>query len=101
MAPGFAELLMYTAPKRVREAQEQWLGRTLKLLTEERLDAQALELEQLWLSPQLLVTQACGYPLMTSLRGQVQLVGRPVYQLPNSSDGHHCSVLVARSDDAR
>lgn len=101
MAQGFAELLMYVAPERVRQAQELWLGRVLELLGAERLDAKALDLKQLWLSPQLLLTQACGYPLMTLLRGQVRVVGRPVYQLPNSAHGNHCSLLVARADDPR
>ena len=101
MPQGFAELVMYVAPQRVREAQEQWLIRILEILSVTRLDAQALDLKQLWLSPQLLLAQTCGYPLMKTLRGQVQVVGRPVYQLPHSSGGHHCSLIVARADDPR
>jgi ABC-type phosphate/phosphonate transport system substrate-binding protein len=101
MSQGFAELLMYVAPPRVREAQEQWLTRVLEILSATRLDAQALGLKQLWLSPQLLLTQTCGYPLMKILRGQVQVVGRPVYQLPHSAGGNHCSLIVARADDPR
>lgn len=101
MAQGFAELPMYVAPQRVRVAQEQWLQHVLGILSEERRDAQGLDLESLWLSPDLLLTQTCGYPLMTRLRGQVQVVGRPVYRLPNSQDGNHCSLLVARADDSR
>jgi ABC-type phosphate/phosphonate transport system substrate-binding protein len=101
MSQGFAELLMYVAPPRVREAQEQWLTRVLEILSATRLDAQALDLKQLWLSPQLLLTQTCGYPLMKILRGQVQVVGRPVYQLPHSAGGNHCSLIVARADDPR
>lgn len=98
---GFAELLMYVAPERVRHAQQQWLSRVLEILSVERLDAEVLDLAALWLSPRLLVTQTCGYPLMTALRGQVQVIGRPVYQLPHSAGGNHCSVLVARADDER
>lgn len=101
MSQGFAELLMYVAPPRVREAQEQWLTRVLEILSATRLDAQALDLKQLWLSPQLLLAQTCGYPLMKILRGQVQVVGRPVYQLPHSAGGNHCSLIVARADDPR
>ncbi|MFJ3481977.1 phosphate/phosphite/phosphonate ABC transporter substrate-binding protein [Pseudomonas sp. NPDC090202] len=101
MSQGFAELLMYVAPPRVRVAQEQWLERVLERLGAQRLDASALDLHGLWLSPQMLLTQTCGYPLMTALRGQVQVVGRPAYQLPHSRDGQHCSLLVARVDDPR
>lgn len=96
MPQGFAELLMYVAPPRIEQAQEQWLNRVLDILGVQRLDAQGLELKALWLSPQLLLAQTCGYPLMTQLRGKVQVVGRPVYQLPHSADGNHCSLLIAR-----
>ncbi len=101
MTHVFAELSMYVAPKRVRQAQEQWLHRVLETLSAKRLDARALELLQLWLSPQLLLAQTCGYPLMTALRGRVQVIGRPVYLLPNSADGDHCSLLIARANDPR
>jgi ABC-type phosphate/phosphonate transport system substrate-binding protein len=111
MPQGFAELLMYVAPERVTQAQEQWLSRVLELLASSRLNAEALphkvldlkvlDLKALWLSPELLLTQTCGYPLMTQLRGQVQVVGRPVYQLPHSQDGNHCSLIMARADDPR
>jgi ABC-type phosphate/phosphonate transport system substrate-binding protein len=101
MPQGFAELLMYVAPARIQQAQEQWLDRVLDILGVQRLDAHGLDLHALWLSPQLQLTQTCGYPLMTVLRGKVQLVGRPAYQLPHSADGKHCSLLIARGDDPR
>ena len=101
MAQGFAELLMYVSPQRVEQAQSRWLTRVLEILGQERLDLADLNLHQLWLSPQLLLSQTCGYPLMTALRGQVQVVGRPVYELPHASEGFHCSLLVARADDPR
>jgi ABC-type phosphate/phosphonate transport system substrate-binding protein len=105
MQTGFAELLMYVAPQRIEQAQQQWLQQITRILGVERLDAQAAglasDLMALWLSPQLLLTQTCGYPLMTALRGKVQVVGRPVYQLPHSAEGAHCSLLVARADDSR
>jgi ABC-type phosphate/phosphonate transport system substrate-binding protein len=105
MQTGFAELLMYVAPQRIEEAQQQWLQQITQILGVEPLDAQAgglaSDLMALWLSPQLLLTQTCGYPLMTALRGKVQVVGRPVYQLPHSAEGAHCSLLVARADDPR
>ncbi|RJX81144.1 phosphate/phosphite/phosphonate ABC transporter substrate-binding protein [Pseudomonas sp. LS-2] len=101
MLQGFAELQMYVAPERVREAQEQWLIRVLERLSATRLDPRTLDLKQLWLSPRLLLAQTCGYPLMTALHGQVQVVGRPLYQLPNASGGNHCSLIVARADDPR
>lgn len=101
MAQGFAELQMYAAPERVRDAQEAWLRRVLEILAVERLNPQGMDLGQLWLSPDLLIAQTCGYPLMTQLSDRVEVVGRPVYELPHSAGGNHCSVLVARAGDSR
>ena len=62
MSGGYAELLMYVAPAQVREANEQWLIRILELLQATRRDAGGIELLELFRSPDLLLTQTCGYP---------------------------------------
>ena len=50
-----------------------------------------------WLEPGLLLSQTCGYPLMTHLAGQVRLVGTFGYQVAGC-DGYLCrSQLVARA----
>lgn len=101
MAQHFAELLMYVAPEPIRQANERWLKRILQRLGATRRDAERLSLMDLWLSPDLLLTQTCGYPLMTALRGQVRVIGRPRYELPDSNGGNHCSLLLGRVDDSR
>lgn len=101
MIQGFAELPMYTAPDRVAEASEAWLARILDVLGAQRLPAPALGLPERWQSERLILAQTCGYPLMTLLRGRVRLLGRPVYELPHSGDGLHCSLLMVRADDPR
>ncbi|APC17941.1 phosphate ABC transporter substrate-binding protein [Pseudomonas frederiksbergensis] len=101
MISGFAELLMYVAPEPIRQANEQWLTRIVERLGVTRLSAEGLSLIELWLAPQLLLTQTCGYPLMTALRGRVRVIGRPRYELPDSSSGNHCSLLLTRADDPR
>lgn len=101
MSGGYAELLMYVAPAQVREANEQWLTRILELLQATLRDAGGMELLELFRSPDLLLTQTCGYPLLTQLQGQVQVVGRPRYEWPDSSAGRHCSVIVGRETDPR
>jgi ABC-type phosphate/phosphonate transport system substrate-binding protein len=101
MIQGFAELPMYTAPTLVQQASEAWLARIVGLLAVERLPVSELELSQVWLSPRLLLAQTCGYPLMTLLRDKVRLTGRPVYDLPHSAEGNHCSLLMVRADDRR
>lgn len=100
MIQGFAELSMYTAPERVAQASEAWLARIFEVLGAQRLQG-AFDLPELWLSNQLLLAQTCGYPLMTLLRGKVRLIGRPAYDLPNSANGLHCSLLMVRDDDPR
>ena len=101
MTRHHAELLMYAAPEPIRAANERWLARILELLGHTRLSAEGLSLPELWLSPDLLLTQTCGYPLMTALRDQVRIVGRPRYELADASAGNHCSLILARTGDPR
>ncbi|MGB8923296.1 MAG: PhnD/SsuA/transferrin family substrate-binding protein [Pseudomonas sp.] len=101
MTQHHAELLMYVAPEPIRAANECWISRILDHLGHCRLNAESLSLPELWLSPSLLLTQTCGYPLMTLLRGQVRIVGRPRYELPDASAGNHCSMILSRADDVR
>jgi ABC-type phosphate/phosphonate transport system substrate-binding protein len=101
MSERFAELLMYIAPDPIHQANERWLALILERLGTTRRTADDLSLLDLWLNPQLLLTQTCGYPLMTALRGQVRVLGRPRYELPDSHGGNHCSLLLSRADDPR
>lgn len=101
MTAHYAELLMYNAPARVRESSEAWLARILRLLGSERSGWHSEDLYGLWLQPRLLLAQTCGYPLVSRLHGKVRLLGRPHYQLADSQDGWHCSLLLVRRDDPR
>lgn len=101
MSEHYAELLMYVAPDEILQANRQWLARIFERLNLSRRNADHLDLHGLWLVPELLVTQTCGYPLMTQLRGRVRVIGRPRYELPHSSGGEHCSLLLTRDDNPR
>ena len=101
MSEHYADLRMYVAPEPIQQANQYWLARILERLKLHRLDADHLDLRGLWLAPQLLVSQTCGYPLMTQLRGQVRIIGRPRYELAHSSHGEHCSLLLTRADNPR
>ena len=101
MTQNHIELLMYVAPEPIYAANERWISRILEHLGVIRLNAENLSLPELWLSPDLLLTQTCGYPLMTALRGKVRIVGRPRYELPDASAGNHCSLILCRADDPR
>lgn len=93
-----SDLSMYLAPDEIRQAQEDWLERTLELIGERRGQDRLTDSSSRWLSPELLLSQTCGYPFVTSLRGKVRLVGRPSYKLPHSSGGDHCSLILCRAD---
>jgi ABC-type phosphate/phosphonate transport system substrate-binding protein len=54
-----------------------------------------------WLESDLLLSQACGYPLVTQLAGRVQLVGTFAYDAPGVQGMQCRSQLVCRADDAR
>jgi ABC-type phosphate/phosphonate transport system substrate-binding protein len=95
-----SDLSMYLAPARVLHAQDAWLERILEILGERRGQTQIIDLAAHWLSPDLLLSQTCGYPFVTSLRGKVRLIGRPSYELTHSSGGDHCSLLLCRADSA-
>mgnify|MGYP000300028509 FL=1 len=54
-----------------------------------------------WQESDLLLSQACGFPLMTLLAGKVQLVGTFAYQAPGVQGIHCRSQLVCRASDTR
>lgn len=54
------------------------------------------ELDAHWRDPRLLLSQACGYPLVTTLLSAVQVVGAFHYAVPGCSGIDYRSDLVAR-----
>lgn len=66
----------------------------------DRLD-QTPDLRALWTDPRLLLAQTCGYPLMTRLRTQVQLVATPVYRATGCNGVLNRSAIIVRRSDRR
>jgi ABC-type phosphate/phosphonate transport system substrate-binding protein len=56
---------------------------------------------QAWQSPDLLLSQTCGYPFRARLQGKVTYVGTPDFGVDGCAPGYYRSVLVARADDPR
>lgn len=56
---------------------------------------------QAWESPDLVLSQTCGFPYRAKLHDKVTLVASPDYGLEGCPPGYYCSVFVARADDAR
>ena len=52
-----------------------------------------------WLAPDLLLSQACGFPLVTILDQRVQVVGAFRYEAPGCEGVRNRSQLVVRADD--
>ncbi len=56
---------------------------------------------QAWQSPDLLLSQTCGYPFRSRLHGQVTYVGTPDFGVEGCAPGYYRSVFVSRADDPR
>jgi ABC-type phosphate/phosphonate transport system substrate-binding protein len=54
-----------------------------------------------WQSPDLLLSQTCGYPFRARLHGHVAYVGTPDFGVEGCPPGYYRSVFVARRDDPR
>ena len=54
-----------------------------------------------WQSPQLLLSQTCGYPFRARLHDKVSYVGTPDYGVEGCAPGYYRSVFVARVGDPR
>lgn len=53
---------------------------------------------EVWRHPDLLIAQACGWPLVTELTDHVAVVGTFDHDVPGGEHGTYCSVIVSRHD---
>jgi ABC-type phosphate/phosphonate transport system substrate-binding protein len=51
-------------------------------------------LPSMWLAPDLLLSQTCGYPLVRALAGRVQVVATPRYRVPHCEGSWYRSLVV-------
>jgi ABC-type phosphate/phosphonate transport system substrate-binding protein len=59
-------------------------------------------LEPFWRADDLLLSQTCGYPLVTQLGDAVQVLAAPEFDLPGCEGMNYCSlIVVAERNDAR
>jgi len=95
-----ASLPMYDLAELARATDAWWAGLAAHMRREGIVDVPETlirpdQLEAHWLSPGLLFSQTCGYPLTHHLRGRVQLVGLPVYAAEGCyPDGFYSSAIV-------
>jgi ABC-type phosphate/phosphonate transport system substrate-binding protein len=53
-----------------------------------------------WASPGLILSQTCGYPYATRLRGKVALIATPIYSVEGCDGPRYSSAIVIRVTDA-
>jgi ABC-type phosphate/phosphonate transport system substrate-binding protein len=56
------------------------------------------DLLDFWASPSTLLSQTCGYPLVTQLTDRVSVLARPQFDIEGCEDHGYCSVVVVRAD---
>lgn len=99
-----ASLVMYDFLPPVRAANDQlWRGvrdrlRAAGVAAPDSLD-RTLSYDGIWLKPDLVLAQTCGYPYVSHLKGKVRLVATPVYDHPGGEGTERVSYVVVRADD--
>ena len=99
-----AGLGMYDWPE-VRDATDGLWAAIAGVLKKEGFDDAPETLERglqpydLWHSPDLLLAQTCGYPLVTQLVGKCNYVATPCYDVPGCDGANYSSIILVRASD--
>ncbi len=100
-----ASLPMYDLPE-LRPATDAWWQGLAKAFRRaglggvpDRLD-RAETIEELWQAPDLLFSQACGYPLTHAYRRVLQPVATPFYAAPGCDGPLYASAIVVPAEDS-
>ena len=98
---AIAGLSMYDLPELYAVVDDWWSGLARAFRAEgiddvpDQLD-RGSSLEALWRSPHLLLTQTCGYQLMTEWAGRLEYVATPRYTVPGCEGASYCSWIVVK-----
>jgi ABC-type phosphate/phosphonate transport system substrate-binding protein len=101
-----ASLPMYERPE-TREAHDRYWTFIKTALNERGINAPPCLTRPTdaflghWRSPELLLSQTCGYPYRTELKDFVRVVGTPDYRVEGCPPGYYRSVLICRAEDTR
>jgi ABC-type phosphate/phosphonate transport system substrate-binding protein len=95
-----AALPMYNVSPRLRLAYEAMLAALLAQVgIDDPVDVvRDAALPDIWLEPDLLLAQTCGYPYVTALRSHVTLLATPCFDVPGCTGSDYSSVMVTRAD---
>src|SRR4029079_16987310 len=94
-----AGLPMYDPTELRREVDAWWAGLAAAFRAEGIADVpdaldRDLSFDRLWRSPDLLVAQACGYPMMGGWAADLRYVATPRYAAPGCDGTSYCSWIV-------
>lgn len=98
-------LPMYDLPC-VRTATDAWAAGLARALAGEGVEdvpetlTRGVGVADLWRAPDLLLSQTCGYPLITAYADALSLVLAPVYATPGCSGGSYRSFVVVHEGNA-
>ncbi len=100
-----ASLPMYDLPE-IRPATDRYWGLIRAALAGRGIGAPATlnradDYGAPWTAPELVLSQTCGFPFRTALRGRVTLVATPDFAVEGCLPGHYRSFLLAREDHDR
>ncbi len=98
-----AGLPMYDPPELRREVDAWWAGLAAALRAEGVADIpdgldRGIAFDALWSAPDLLIAQACGYPLMVGWADRLQYLATPRHVAPGCEGSNYCSWLVVAAD---
>ena len=98
-----ASLAMYDMLPPVQAANDSlWQGIASRLeaagfYAPDALD-RVVSYHDIWLMPDLLLAQTCGYPYVTALRGKVRLVATPAFSFAGGHGTERVSYVIVRQD---
>ncbi|RFU44798.1 phosphate/phosphite/phosphonate ABC transporter substrate-binding protein [Paraburkholderia sp. DHOC27] len=94
-----AALPMYNVTPTLAADWRAWLGDVLRAVDPQtQIVEPGDDLHALWRRSDLLISQTCGYPLVTALSQQVQLIATPHFDAPGCSGANYSSALVTHAD---
>ena len=98
-----AALSMYDLPELQDANDALWAAIVERLRARNVFDApeqltRDIPAEVLWTDPDLVLAQACGFPLATRLEGRVRVVATPRYRARGCDGADYRSAVVVRAD---
>ena len=96
-----ASLPMYDLPA-LREATDAWWQALASAFRARGIADVPTSLERScsrlthWSSPELLLSQSCGYPLVRGFADHLRLVAVPLYDAPGCQGPRYCSCVMVR-----